>query len=435
MKTLLRMPLQSRTWREGLHALLNFPVALIGFLITVVGLAVSGALLFLVVGLPLLALVLLLIRLFGRFELIRARYFLGLRVPEPEPLRLRPGQRGIGAWIGAVLRSNVSWRSTAYALLHMCWAPFTFGTVLVLWSAGLFGLTFPLWGWTITRYGGEPGIGVNVDGEGGGWIWDSPWEYAMVAAVGALVMVAAAPLIRGLAVVDRLLVSTLLGRSEAAARMLQLETDRSAVVDTSAADLRRIERDLHDGAQARLVALAMELGMAKESIASDPEAASRLVDEAHGEVKLALQELRDLARGIHPAILTDRGLGPALSAVASRCTVPVAVDVELPSRPAQAIEGIAYFTASELLQNVSKHSGATRAGVDVWRVGARLMLQVTDDGRGGADPTAGSGLAGLADRLAAVDGLLAVHSPTGGPTTVTAELPWRDRAAADVPAR
>ncbi|MGW7295886.1 sensor histidine kinase, partial [Streptomyces xiamenensis] len=153
-----------------------------------------------------------------------------------------------------------------------------------------------------------------------------------------------------------------------------------------------------------------------------------MVEEAHGEVKLALAELRDLARGIHPAILTDRGLGPALSAVASRCTVPVAVEVELPVRPAQAIEGIAYFTASELLQNVSKHSGASRARLEAWRTErGRLLLQVTDDGHGGADTTAGSGLAGLAERLAAVDGLLAISSPPGGPTTVTAELPWRDR--------
>ncbi|WP_346167691.1 sensor histidine kinase, partial [Streptomyces javensis] len=200
---------------------------------------------------------------------------------------------------------------------------------------------------------------------------------------------------------------------------------RGTVVDTAAADLRRIERDLHDGAQARLVALAMDLGLAKEKLEEDPEAAAKMVDEAHGEVKLALQELRDLARGIHPAILTDRGLGPALSALAARCTVPVRATVDLPRRPAPAIEGIVYFTFSELLQNISKHSGARTAEVDVWRAEDRLLLQITDDGRGGADTSAGSGLAGLAERIDAVDGVLVVHSPAGGPTTVTAELPWR----------
>ena len=190
---------------------------------------------------------------------------------------------------------------------------------------------------------------------------------------------------------------------------------------------RRIERYLHDGAQARLVALAMDLGLAKEKLTQDPEAAARMVDEAHGEVKLALQELRDLARGIHPAVLTDRGLGPALSSVATRCTVPVTIDIDLTTRPAPAIEGIAYFTTSELLQNISKHAHAHHATIDIWRTHNRLMLQVTDDGQGGATPTPGSGLAGLAERLTAVDGLLAIDSPHGGPTTITAELPWRDR--------
>ncbi|MGQ4445699.1 sensor histidine kinase, partial [Streptomyces violaceoruber] len=146
----------------------------------------------------------------------------------------------------------------------------------------------------------------------------------------------------------------------------------------------------------------------------------------HGEVKTALQELRDLARGIHPAVLTDRGLDAELSSVASRCTVPVKVTADLTERPAAAIEGIAYFTVSELLQNVSKHARATSAAVEVWRVENRLMLQVVDNGVGGADASAGSGLAGLAERLDAVDGILVVDSPAGGPTRITAELPWRN---------
>ncbi|MYR90260.1 sensor histidine kinase, partial [Streptomyces sp. SID685] len=140
-----------------------------------------------------------------------------------------------------------------------------------------------------------------------------------------------------------------------------------------------------------------------------------------------LQELRDLARGIHPAVLTDRGLDAALSSVAARCTVPVKVTVDLADRPAAAIEGIAYFTVSELLQNVSKHSAARSASVDVWRTADRLLIQVHDDGRGGAALDGGTGMRGLADRLGAVDGLFVVDSPVGGPTEVTAELPWRDR--------
>ncbi|MFD7508658.1 sensor histidine kinase [Streptomyces sp. NPDC059853] len=417
------LPVAARTWREGLHMLLNFPLALTASLFAVAGFAISGLLLITLVGVPLLAFVLLALRGYGALERMRARLLLRSEVAEPEPLRPRPGGAGPLAWVGAMLRSSVSWRAAGYALVHAPWALFTFCTVLTLWTAGWAAVTYPVWYWWLS----EP-VGVNLDGRGGGWHWDGPPEFVLAVVAGVLCLYAAGLLIRGMGHVDRLLVAGLLGPSAAGERVIQLESDRSAVVDTSAADLRRIERDLHDGAQARLVSLAMDLGMAKEKLATDPQAAARMVDEAHGEVKLALAELRDLARGIHPAILTDRGLGPALSAVASRCTVPVAVEVELPVRPAQAIEGIAYFTASELLQNVSKHSGATRARLEAWRTAEdRLLLQVWDDGRGGADAAAGSGLAGLAERLAAVDGLLAIVSPPGGPTTVTAELPWRDR--------
>ena len=435
MSTVLLSPFRLRSLREGLYGLLNFPVALTAFVFAVTGLSVSGALLITFVGLPLLALVLWALRALGYLERARARALLDHEVAPPEPLRLRPGSRGPMAWMGAVLRSNVSWRTAAYALLHFPWAVCTFCAVVVVWGAGWSLLLYPAWFWAIPAFTDEPGLGINTDGQGNGWYWDNPFELALAAVLGYLVLLVGTALIRGLASVDRLLVSGLLGPSAAAARMAQLESDRSVVVDTSAADLRRIERDLHDGAQARLVALAMELGLAKEKLTEDPEEAARMVEEAHGEVKLALQELRDLARGIHPAILTDRGLGPALSTIAARCTVPVRVDVDLATRPAEAIEGIAYYTASELLQNVSKHSNATQAGIEVWRADDRLMLQVTDNGKGGANTTGGTGLAGLAERLAAVDGLLAIHSPDGGPTTITAALPWRERAARPAGAR
>jgi signal transduction histidine kinase len=278
-------------------------------------------------------------------------------------------------------------------------------------------------------YAGQDGIQLYGDGHGHGWYLHTPPELLLSAVVGALVVLVTPWLVRGMAHVDRLLVGGLLGPSRLASRVTELESDRGVVVDTAAADLRRIERDLHDGAQARLVALAMDLGLAKEKLLEDPEAAAKMVGEAHDEVKTALQELRDLARGIHPAILTDRGLDAALSAVATRCTVPVSVTVDLAARPAEAIEGIAYFTVSELLQNVSKHSRARGASVEVWRGGDRLMIQVRDDGQGGADLSGGSGLAGLAERLDSVDGLFVVSSPVGGPTVVTAELPWRDRTS------
>ncbi|CAM5712409.1 sensor histidine kinase [Streptomyces olivaceoviridis] len=367
---------EAHTWKEIAYLLLNLPVALFGFTYAVTVLVAGGTLTLTVIGLPLLALSLLGARQLGKLERARARKLLGVRVEEPSPLPLAKGGGPVQRlWMA--LKDPVGWRTLLYDAIRLPWGILTFCTVLI----SLFVL------WPVLPY-----------------------------------------LARGMTNLDRAMVRGLLSPSdELERRIAELESDRGIVVDTAAADLRRIERDLHDGAQARLVNLAMGLGLAKEKLLEDPDTAAAMVAEAHGEVKLALQELRDLARGIHPAVLTDRGLDAALSAVASRCTVPVAVTVDLRARPAAAIEGIAYFTVSELLQNISKHSGARSASVDVWRSEDRLMLQVRDDGRGGARLDGGSGMRGLADRLGAVDGLFVVDSPAGGPTVITAELPWRDR--------
>ncbi|MER6219623.1 sensor domain-containing protein [Streptomyces sp900105755] len=372
----VRFAFEGHTWKEIAHLLLNLPMSLFGFVYVVTTGLVSGVLTLTVVGIPLLAATLLGARQLGKLERARARALLGVRVEEPTPLPWT--RRGAGSgrlWM--TLKDPVGWRTLLYDFIRLPWGVLTFCVTLV----SLFVL------WPVLPF-----------------------------------------VARGLSNVDRAMVRGLLSPSdELERRIAELESDRGVVVDTAAADLRRIERDLHDGAQARLVNLAMGLGLAKEKLLEDPDAAATMVEEAHGEVKLALQELRDLARGIHPAVLTDRGLDAALSSVASRCTVPVQVTADLPSRPAPAIEGIAYFTVSELLQNVSKHSGARTASVEVWRADDRLLIQVRDDGRGGASLDGGSGMRGLADRLGAVDGLFVVDSPAGGPTTVTAELPWRDR--------
>jgi signal transduction histidine kinase len=204
------------------------------------------------------------------------------------------------------------------------------------------------------------------------------------------------------------------------ARVDTLEQTRAGMVAAADAERRRIERDLHDGAQQRLVALALTLGRAKAS--EDPHMSKRLLDEAHGEAKEALVELRNLARGIHPAVLTDRGLDAAVSALAARCPVPVAVDVDLPRRAGPAIEAIAYFVVAEALTNVAKHSGASRAWLTASLEGPDLVVEVLDDGHGGANPH-GGGLSGLRDRVRAVDGLLTLTSPPGGGTTLRVELP------------
>ncbi|MFF1919172.1 sensor histidine kinase [Streptomyces sp. NPDC058221] len=418
----LRAPVEARTWREFAYLLLSFPISTALFCFAITMTSVSAGLLITFLGIPLLAVGLAVCRGFGALERARARALLGLDVPAPARVRGRTG--GLMSWVGAVLKSGVSWRHLLYSVLHFPWAVFAFCVSLTLWSWGWAAFTYPLWHWVFPTHVGVSGIQLYGDATHQFYL-DSDLELAATCALGLVIVLITPWVIRGLASVDRVMVAGLLSPSQLATRVTELESDRGVVVDTAAADLRRIERDLHDGAQARLVALAMDLGLAKEKLTADPDAAAKMVDEAHGEVKVALQELRDLARGIHPAVLTDRGLDAALSAIASRCTVPVTVEVDLPGRPAQAIEGIAYFTVSELLQNVSKHSRATRASVDVWRTADRLMLQVTDNGRGGADLASGSGLAGLTDRLDAVDGVLVVDSPAGGPTKVTAELPWR----------
>ncbi|MFI1356852.1 sensor histidine kinase [Streptomyces sp. NPDC020898] len=381
-----RFALDRQTWKEIFHLLLNLPMALFGFVYVVTVVSVGSFMTLTVIGLPLLGAGLMGARQLGRIERARARALLGVRVDEPSPLPLgsRRGTRGqeLGFFgqLWLAVKDPVGWRTILYDFVRLPWAVLTFSVVLV----SLFVL------WPVLPF-----------------------------------------LARGLTNVDRAMVRGLLSPSdELERRIAELESDRGVVVDTAAADLRRIERDLHDGAQARLVNLAMGLGLAKEKLLEGQadEHVAAMVEEAHGEVKLALQELRDLARGIHPAVLTDRGLDAALSSVASRCTVPVQVTADLPARPAAAIEGIAYFTVSELLQNISKHSGARNASVDVWRTDERLLIQVWDNGRGGARLDGGTGMAGLADRLGAVDGLFVIDSPEGGPTTVTAELPWRERA-------
>jgi signal transduction histidine kinase len=211
-------------------------------------------------------------------------------------------------------------------------------------------------------------------------------------------------------------------RAEMEERIETLETTRAGAVDAQETELRRIERDLHDGAQARLVALGMSLGMAEQKLSDDPERASELLAEARIGAEHALRELRDLARGIHPPVLADRGLAAALASLASSTPLPVEVSVEVAPRPAAAVESAAYFVAAEALANAAKHARAQRVDISIVRLGDLIELEVRDDGQGGADPK-GSGLSGLRRRVEALDGRLSVSSPRGGPTTIRAELP------------
>jgi signal transduction histidine kinase len=212
-------------------------------------------------------------------------------------------------------------------------------------------------------------------------------------------------------------------KDELADRVRTLTETRTRAVDEAERERRRIERDLHDGAQQRLVALALDLGMARRKLDSDPDEAKELVAGAHEEAKRALADLRDLVRGIHPAVLTDRGLDAAISALAVRCPVPVDIDIRLPERLPETVESTAYFFVAEALTNVARHSRASAASVRASLDAGNLRVVVGDDGIGGAGFDGGTGLAGLRDRLAALDGRLELHSPTGGPTEMSMEVP------------
>ncbi|MCQ8827555.1 sensor histidine kinase [Streptomyces malaysiensis] len=206
-------------------------------------------------------------------------------------------------------------------------------------------------------------------------------------------------------------------------RVEDLTESRAGAVDAADAERRRIERDLHDGAQRRLVSMAVNLGLAKATMDDLPEAACKVIDEAHREAKEAIEELSNLVRGLHPAVLDELGLDAALSGIAARAPLPVRLRVDVPERAAPTVEAVAYFVVSEALANIAKHARATRAGVGVVRAGDRPRVVVDDDGAGGADPARGSGLAGLAQRVGSVDGTFDISSPLGGPTVITVELP------------
>ena len=347
--------------------------------------------------------------------------------------------RPIGRAVGAVQRTladrlldehvdadRPGWRAVGYSLLKVPLAiPEGYGAFCYVF--GLVNLSYPVW-WPLFR-NHPPGTSLGPVHALTPFGTISTRTFAgtfLIAAAGLAMLLVAPWLMRAGTTLDLAAMRRLLGPRRLAERVRELQVSRARAIDDAAAMMRRLERDLHDGAQIRLATLAMNLGMAGEKLGTDgppPDLAQarELVALAHRGAKDALADLRDLVRGIHPPVL-DNGLGDALATLATGSAVPVAVDVELPGRPAPAIETIAYFCASELLANAAKHSRASRITLGVQRSGEILRLTVTDDGVGGANPD-GPGLSGLARRIAVVDGRMLVHSPTGGPTRVEIELP------------
>jgi signal transduction histidine kinase len=365
------------------------------------------------VGLPILAFALLLSRRFGALERGRYRLVLGVDIPSPHPEKVE-GARRLDRF-RALVRAPATWREAGYNVLRFPLSAVEVVLLVAAWLVPLGALTLPIYNWALPHGGADL------------WLFTvRTWWMTVLAGVLGLVLLLNAPrMVRWLGLADLAIARRLLGPDRLAARVGELERSRAAVVVSAEEERKRIERDLHDGAQQRLVALAMQLGRARSRFGTDPEGARALVDEAHTEAKLALAELRDLARGLHPAVLTDRGLDAALSGLAARAPFPVVVEVDPAAgeKAVPVVDAIAYFVVAEALTNVAKHARATRAAVVVRRIDGLLRVVVTDDGVGGADPALGTGLRGLADRVSGVDGRLHVDSPAGGPTVLTVELP------------
>ncbi|MDT4950068.1 MAG: hypothetical protein QOJ37_2663, partial [Pseudonocardiales bacterium] len=378
-----------------LYALLGLPIGIAGFIFVVVTLAVTTGLSVTFIGLPLMALTGLAARGFGWSLRRFANRLIGTDVPPPQRFRANPGLLG---WIGSCLTDGTAWRARLYLLLKLPVGIAGFIAAVSFYAYGLGGVTYSIWRPFTPCNRSSDGVCHRGVGFGDSYYLDTPLRIVLTFVIGVVLLLAAPWAVRGVLQVDRLLIRLLLGATAGSHRVAELERTRAAAVDDSAATLRRIERDLHDGAQARLVALAMNVGLAKEKLAegTDPEGTSRLLDTAHATAKQAITELRDLARGIHPPVL-DAGLDTALATLASHSSVPVQLRTTITERPEAAIETMAYFCAAELLTNVAKHSGAKQVIVDARTVGPRLRLQVSDDGRGGASLGAGSGLSGWAN--------------------------------------
>jgi signal transduction histidine kinase len=403
-----------RTWLAFVHHLAGLVIGVVAFFVIAYGLVLGGVFLPLALaGLVLFGLTLRFADRLARAERARFAVLLGVQIPAwpaVEQSRFR--------WLFVprltTLTGRRTWGSVGYGLLRLPVSALAAFVTLGVWTAGLIMVTLPLYGGLL------PGAGPSF----GGTVLRGPLPDVVSVVAGLFLLVAAPPVTRGLAVLDTRLAQRLLAPPrDLEARVAELEVSRERVVDAAETERRRIERDLHDGAQQRLVALTMELGRARARFADDIDAARDLVDQAHAEAKAALTELRNLVRGLHPPVLTDRGLDAALSGLAALCPVPVEMQVEVPVRPRPAVEAVAYFTVAEALTNVAKHARATHVRVVVEGHGypGTLTVVISDDGIGGADPR-GAGLSGLADRVSGVDGALSVESPSGGPTIISAVL-------------
>lgn len=429
---LLRRAFSRRPWLAAGFLITSFVYGTALFVILVTLLALGLGLAITLLGIPILAIALLTWIAAAVIERQRIKLFLGETIPSP----YRPRPRGsLMSRARALIGDGAVWRDLVYdfLLFPAGVAEFVIASIAIALPGFMIGASFFFW----------VGDGPTVFGDsstGSGWQVDTLPEAALLFTLGLAIVVPCLLIMDWVARGHLAVARWLLGPSRTeeleeraeeleeqkevlAERVDVLTKTRADVMEAMSLERRRIERDLHDGAQQRLVSLAMTLGMAKEKLNTDPEAAKELIATSHEEAKQVLSELRELVRGIHPAVLTDRGLDAAISAIAGRSPVPVTVEVHLEERLPEAIESTAYYIVSEALTNIAKHSGANRARVTIWLEQGILTVLIWDDGKGGARIGVDHGLRGLADRVAALDGRFTVESPPSGGTTVRAEIP------------
>jgi signal transduction histidine kinase len=403
--TVAHAPFSKRAWLDTMQVCTGLAVAVITFSVMFFLAAVGVVVLPTVVlaAVPFIAL-LACADVFGIWQRSRLAAFTGLRVPASPVL-----PRGSGSLIADLLkaaRTGSSWRQIGYHLLVGPVVALAGGlAVSFAWAGALVLATMP-----ISRLAIDTGPA-------------NPAKLVAATVLGVVLFFAAPWLARGAAFMDTASARAMLGPTKAD-EVRRLAESRAAAVSAADTERRRIERDLHDGTQQRLVSMAMRLGLARATLSDVPAEAMAVIERAHEDAKEALRELRDFVQGLHPAILTDRGLDAALSGIAARAPIPVDLtvslgEVKLPS----AVEAVAFFIVSEALTNVAKHASATRAQVTVRERDGLLTVTIADDGKGGARVDGGSGLTGLSKRAASVDGTLHIDSPPGGPTVITAELP------------
>jgi signal transduction histidine kinase len=421
----LAQRLLRRLGQDTLYILVGFPLGLITLVLCMVGFFLGLGTTLLWLGLPILAGAIMMARGFATVERARIAPVLGRRLPHPAYKR-PAADAGVAGRILKPLSDGQSWLDLLHGVFRFIPSTIAFVVAVVWWAGALGGLTFPLWEWSIPRGPDNQDL-PELLGLGGAYSTRVIFHMA----VGFFFAGTLLPVIRGLALFEAGFARGLLSgvtelREQVASANAARDTaqaQKAAAVSAEAIALRRLERDIHDGPQQRLVRLAMDLGRAQQQFSTDPEAARATVAEALTQTRETLNELRSLSRGIAPPILVDRGLQAALTALAGRSTIPVDLDAPPIDRLEPAVETTAYFVVAEALTNTAKHSHAGEVQVSVRRAATGLLISVSDDGVGGASLAKGHGLAGLEDRVQAAGGVLSLVSPPGGGTTLTVALP------------